>query len=354
MLVGSLSLACVSTNAASIISRLSTLQNGDVITCTKEYLAKRTSAQRLADLRWHTGSLVGMRRMAAAALLNPANHEERALLEVLLQDNYAVIRRTAAQTLLGAPAGEREAAMRYAYLDVLETEAEAREILHALPGQSLSEQYASTRMLIALGPGALFELRKVSVDSDAVAAVSAMCALNEIYSTQLNTSYPIVSKSLDQKMKTKVDAEFVDCPLEESLAFVSQVTRIPVRSENLAPNVARPINLSVRGMPIGNVVHWIAELADLEIAFLSNEIILRPRAFALDERVEITDARDMVDLLGKEQVEAALNLRKVYLDMGIENGFIFCRRTPNTVVHIWIHGVLEDLRARNPRVTQPK
>lgn len=320
----------------------------DDIAWTALKLAPLDRSERLAELRWHVSALNPLRRWAAAFLLNPEDAEENALLQVLLQkDVLPVIRRTAAQTLFGNAADGREHAVKYAYLDVTEAEVEVRDLVKTLPAMKLSEQYAITRKLIGLGPHALYELRKSAVDPNPVISLSSIFAVREILQI-LESSDPFVPDSFNRRLEKKVEFEMVDTPLLEGLRCLTHITGVSLKEVPGETRQNYPINLRVTQLSLRTSAFWIGKLTETEIAFVGEEILFRQSTALSNAAIELTDARDLVELVGEATVlNEQKNDRFLKAPWAIEHGFLIGKGNANTANYSSMRHLLAALRKKH-------
>lgn len=353
LLILTLALMCASARAetsetAATRTSLEKLRASDVITRTANDLAGRSPAQRAKEVARLCGGL-NLRRLAVAALLKPENVDEAAQLQKLLNDPEIIIRRVAARSLFGTTADERATSIKYAYSDVLEIEDTVREILSALPHQTTAEQFATTRKLAALGPNALIALRNAAGSRDPIIALSALAAESEIL-IAFAGGMPVLSDFIGDRWRTKITAEFMDAPLEESAAFLTEVSGVWVQVEDLPANVQN-LNLRVTELRFDIVVYWLGELADLEIAYLPNGVVLRPRNPATARLLEIVDARDLVEKLGESAIQNVLSKNRAIGACHFENGFIMCDHNMRHATYTNIQAVLKDMREKLQRAS---
>jgi len=221
--------------------------------------------------------------------------EGRAVLRRLLDDPDPVVRRAAAEALLGALALRAEVAERHGYTDVLAAERDARELLATIRRADLPAQYEATQQLIALGWKATIAVSSGVRDSNKTVMLSAWYASQEIEAARRNIP-PRWAEELAAQLKTeKVSFDFRDTPLSQAVKHLSEQTGVPIRVVGLedAPDEEPRITLRVVAMTLESALGWLTKLVGWQSDLWGRAIRIHPKESADGTTTLLIDVRDL-------------------------------------------------------------
>lgn len=242
---------------------------------------------RAAESLWAT---TRMAAAAAAADLDPP--AARPVLEKLLADPDVLVRRLAAQSLLGPSATQGAAARRHDYAEVLAAEARARDLLKRIRRADLAGQCQATQELIALGWPAFWELNQRIRDRSLTVALSATVAADEIDRSHKNAP-PAWAQEIERKLdERKVSFDFNGLPLDEALRRLSKTAGVPIRLQGDSGD-AEKVTLRVADMRLRAAISWLVKLACYRYALWDGAILVHPPERRHTFVTVLVDVRDL-------------------------------------------------------------
>ena len=231
---------------------------------------------------------------AAAALADPGRANARPLLEKLLADPDVLVRRVAAESLLGRAARQDAAAKHHAYTEVLAAEAKARDLLGIIRRADLARQYDATQELIALGWPAFWELNRHIRHRSLTMSLSAALAAAEIETDYENVP-PAWAREIERELdERRVSFDFQELPLEEALRRLSTAAGVPIRlKEADRPEQPEKLTLSVSDMRPRSALNWVTKIVGYRYALRDGAILVYPSVHADGIVTLLVDVRDL-------------------------------------------------------------
>ncbi|MFW6161534.1 MAG: HEAT repeat domain-containing protein, partial [Planctomycetota bacterium] len=250
-------------------------------------------ALEVAERCWRSvDASVRLCAVDAAAQCPPSRM--RPILEALTGDPDPVVRRAAAEALLGRKALKDGVAQRRGYADVLAAERRARELLDGIGRLRLGEQYHATQQLVALGWHAERVLATAVSDRNEVVALSARYARQEIDATRANVA-PRWAQELTSQLATKtVSLDLEDTSLSAAAKALSEQTAVPIRVESSEglPEGEPKVTLRVAGMTLQGALGWLTKLAGWQYHLKDGAVWVRRKECADGSATLFFDVRD--------------------------------------------------------------
>jgi hypothetical protein len=217
-----------------------------------------------------------------------------------------VVRRIAAECLLGGRIHIGTWAREHGFGDVLAAEEQVRKLAKQIPRGAGRDRYDATKAMIALGRNAVWALHLLSHDDDEAVSLSAIYALQEIGATCVDVP-PAWLGQIQTSLEKKVSFELVDASLEAALQELSELAGVEIRPPERDSYLATPISLRVTDTPLKLGLEWVAKLVDCELVYTKRWIQLEQMRFACGVAAHWVDVRDLEVEKGTRDWAAELN-----------------------------------------------
>jgi hypothetical protein len=238
-------------------------------------------------VRGYADSVWAESRVAAAFVLGRLDDlESEKVLRGLLKDPDVVVRRVAAESLLGDEWADAENAERYGYAEVLPAERKAREIGERIRRGDQMEQYRATRELMALGWPAAWQVHLLGTSPDEAVAWSAAYAWRAMSVHCLPRWAVEVNAKLDRKVTFRVRSVSVD----NALAKLSAVTGIEIRCQE---GPWEKVSVSADGVPAREVLDDMAMQAECDWRVSEGGISVYGPRHSTGAIIVLIDVRDI-------------------------------------------------------------
>lgn len=280
-------------------------------------------------------SPIAIDRISMALLLRSSN-PPRYFTELteLLKDPDPVVRRVAAETLMGPQEClKKRHARDYGYEKVLEAEGHARVLFKQLEKAEVREAFFLTRKIIDLGSPALMEVVRHFDRSKSFEGVQAAYIAQEIIASSEN-ALPPWAEEIRRKMERTISFDFKEMVSSEALLKLGSLTGIPVRLDprfSSTDLLNEKISLSVKDMEVRLAFAWLSKITDTIYRAENEALFFTARYHACGIDRVLFDVRDLdpdgrvnwVEILQAELPEIGEYItRNAGTDVSYRRGFL--------------------------------